>query len=694
MIQDNRQLRIDTPLGKDVLQIQSFRGTEAISTDFEYTALVISKNDAIGGNQIVGKNVSVTYFSEGGSDRVFNGFVNRFEYVGSDEEGMTRYQMEIVPWLWFLRNNKDCQIFQDQAAPEIIKQIFNEAGFVDFRNELSESYPAREYCVQYRETDFDFVSRLMEEEGIFYYFEHQQGKHILVLCDSSQSYFDLDDQGIEYGASGQKHYKQLTDWRHTYEFRPGRVAQKDYNFKKPSDRLVVDKVSQGVSFEGSSNFEIYEYPGRYEEGSKGDRLTNVRMQEIEAEHDTATGKGHYTSFTPGGKFTIAKHSRKDEIGKSYMIVETYTEANSNLTNEGTGSADFINEFRCIPSATTYRPVRKTSKTFVEGPQTAIVVTDGQEIVVDEHARVKVQFHWDRYGKSDINSSCWIRVSQVHAGKGWGMMDIPRKDEEVIVSFLDGDPDRPIITGRVYNGNNPIPYGLKGAGDNTKNKTRRGNMTKSYESGGYNEMTMDDTAGEEQIRIHSQYNMDTTVQNDQAVTVNNNRTKTIATNETNSIGVDQSEDVGSNRTTSVGINDSETVGVNQSVTVGATQSISVGASQSTNVGGMQTNNVGMVQNEMIGIAGNQMIGVAKAVTVGAVMNQAVGFMSTEQVGIKKSTIVGSEYKISAGSKFEIVCGSSKIIMESSGKITIEAPAEMLINGGGATITMKGGIIDLN
>ena len=203
-------------------------------------------------------------------------------------------------------------------------------------------------------------------------------------------------------------------------------------------------------------------------------MTKVRLEELEAEHDYVVGSGFYLNFTPGGKFEIHKHSRSEEEGRSYALTEVHTEINSNVGFESYSGDDFSNSFRCIPAETTFRPPRVSRKPIIEGPQTAIVVTDGQEIIVDEHARVKVQFHWDRYGQKDVNSSCWIRVSQVHAGKGWGMIDIPRQGEEVIVSFLDGDPDRPIIIGRVYNGDNPPPFGLKGAGDNSKHRTRRGN----------------------------------------------------------------------------------------------------------------------------------------------------------------------------------------------------------------------------
>ena len=522
LTQANRQARIDTPLGEDVLMLQSFSGKEALSRGFEYNAVVLSQESTVDGNAIIGKRVAVTYHDEDGRQRVFNGFVSRFEYSDQVEQPavLTAYTMTIVPWLWFLNHNMDCQIFQEMKAPEIIKQIFQELGYTDFGIRLQGDYPTREYCVQYRETDFNFVSRLMEEEGIFYYFEHSKDKHTLVLCDDVSAYFDLGETEVSYSPLGQKQFKQLTSWKHVYEFRPGKVAQKDFNFKQPTDGLDTQEQSR-INFEGSSKFEMYEYPGRYDEGGKGDRLTKVRMQEIESGHDRIEGSGHYLTFTPGGKFSIDDHSRTSDRGKSFVVTEVYTMFTSNLGFAESSETDLHNEFVCIPAETVFRPKRTTQKPVVDGPQTAIVATDGQEIVVDEHARVKVQFHWDRYGQKDVNSSCWIRVSQHHAGKGWGMIDIPRQDEEVIVSFLDGDPDRPIITGRVYNGDNQPPFSMKGAGDNKKNKTRRGNTTKSYEAGGYNEMTMDDTAGEEEIRIHAQFDMNSVVENDETLTVHNN-----------------------------------------------------------------------------------------------------------------------------------------------------------------------------
>ena len=700
--QAHRQATIETPNCPHDFLLQNFHGYESLSRPFRFSANVLSQDANINGDAIVGQSVTITYFSENRdeSERYFHGIVSRIEYNEQVEAPvkMTSYSLEVVPQFWLLKHNRDCQIFQDMTAPEIIRTVFKEAAFNGFRLQLSESYEKREYCVQYNESDFDFVSRLMEEEGIYYYFEHSQGQHMMVLADSPAGYYALDEEDVRYAPVGRSHEKQLTSWSHAYEFRPGRVAQCDYNFKKPSNNLVTDD-DLVVAYQGSASLEVFEYPGRYLEESHGDRLTRIRKEELQAEYDHVTGSGAYLSFAPGGKFQISDHSRTEEQGKLYTIIEVTTRFCSNIGFDGVKQEDFCNEFKCIPAETPFRPKRQTPKPFVEGPQTAIVVTDGQEIVVDEHARVKVQFHWDRYGQKDIASSCWIRVSQVHAGKGWGMVDIPRKDEEVIVSFLDGDPDRPIITGRVYNGDNQVPFGLKGAGDNKDNKTRRGNTTKSYGSDGFNEMTMDDTAGKEEIRIHGQNNMDTTVQNDQTLSVNNDRTKTIANDETNSIG--------NNRSTEVAVNHTEDVGSDQSISVGASQTITVGM--------MKNEAVGMMSNEVVGIAKTLNVGAAYSIVAGT-MSTIVGYTSSEKVNFSKTVTVGTNYSldvgtdhavkvggsyalnvkdavaVEAGDAVEIKCGASKLRLESSGKVTIEG-TEFLFAASGS-VKINGSIIDLN
>ena len=679
--QENRQTRIDTPLGEDKLLLQQFSGTEALSQDYHYVLTVLSEDPTIDGNALIGKRISATYIDEDGRERYFNGFVSRFEYNQQVEEPVkaTSYTIEMVPWLWFLRHNTDCQIFQEMTAPDIIKQIFQELGYNDFRQELTESYPTREYCVQYRESDFNFVSRLMEEEGIFFYFEHTKDKHTLVMCDSPAGYFKLDETEVQYAAIGQTRVKQLSNWRHVYEFRPGKTAQKDFNFKKPTDGLVTDHKSN-IKFEGSSNLEVYQYPGFYDESDKGDRLTKVRMEEIEAEHDHVVGSGFYLNFTPGGKFDVHKHSRPSEEGRSYALVEVNTEFRSNLGFESFQGDDFSNSFKCIPAETAFRPQRSTIKPTVEGPQTAIVTTDGQEIVVDEHARVKVQFHWDRYGKKDVNSSCWIRVSQHHSGGSWGMIDIPRQHEEVIVSFLDGDPDRPIITGRVYNGDNQPPFDLKGAGNNAKHKTRRGNITKSYEAEGYNEFSMDDTAGKEQVRLHAQHDMDAAVLNDSRTRVFGNYHQIVGWDKDGNKGGDQNEMVYQDKNLNIKRHQSEHIEGNAQ--------LMVGNGDADDGGRMDI----VIENQEVKRVGN---GGVHLDTSGPHISLITGNESREVGGDYMHKVAG-DIGIESGMMNEIhIKAGTKIVLESGmlGGISIKGPGGFIsIDQTGVTI--QGMMVKIN
>jgi type VI secretion system secreted protein VgrG len=366
-------------------------------------------------------------------------------------------------------------------------------------------------------------------------------------------------------------------------------------------------------------------------------------------------------------------------------------------NELAGGAHYSNSFTCVSRELQYRPQQHAQQPVLSSIQTAMVVgPKGEEIYTDEYGRVKVQFHWDREGKRDENTSCWIRVSQSHAGRGFGGIDIPRVGEEVVVSFLEGDPDRPLITGRVYHKEAMPPFGLPGE------KTRSGIKTQTYKGSGNNEMSMDDTPGKEQIRIHGQYNLDTVIEHDETHTIHNNRTKKVDVDETMTIGNNQKLDVGVNKSVKVGTNHDETVGSNQTV--------SVGTNQTNTVGIMKNEMVGVISNEVVGAVKTTSVGAAYALTVGAAKNEAVGFVSFEEVGMIRNLLVGIDYsinvgndcdisvgnnlKISAGKMIEISCGSCKITMEASGNMTIDAPNQLQINGGKATILMSNGVIDLN
>jgi type VI secretion system secreted protein VgrG len=650
--QKTRMLALASPLGENQLLLKRIRGTEALSELFQFQLEMISENNAITAKDIVGKNVTVTIRVEDKEPRYWNGFVSRFGAGNEDEEGRREYRAEVMPWLWFLTRNMDCRIFQNKTVPAIVEQIFSDRGFTDFEFQLAGHHPTHEFVVQYRETDFQFISRLLEQEGVFYYFKHENGKHILVLGDHADAYDTCAENEVllprDMGSRALG--PCVLHWEHTYQFVTGKIAQTDYNFKTPSTPLMTNTKTI-LDLPGVDKFEFYDYPGAYGVKDDGRELSDVRMESEEAGYDTVEGRGLCKTFTAGGKFTIQHLRSASESGKSYVLTRVEhdaSEANPYETGDVQESV-YENRFVCVPDAVVARPPRKTSPPQVHGVQTAVVVgPPGEEIYPDEFGRVKVQFHWDRLGQFDENSSCWVRVSQVHAGKGFGGIDLPRVGEEVIVSFEEGDVNRPIITGRVYHAENMPPFGLPDS------KTVSGLKSKTYKGGGYNEYVMDDTPGNELIREHAQYNKDTTVENDKTLTVHNNRSSTIDVDDTEEVGNDQSVTVGSNQTINVGSNQDTTVGADQSNTVGGARSTSVSSTDELTVGSDQTINVGGSRSTNVGPG--------DTLTVGGPVDISASGAITITSGASITLIAG-------GSSIEI--GPSGITLSSSGVITESA-----------------------
>lgn len=686
--QANRSLQIETSLGGDELLLTAFTGEEELSRLFQFDLSLVSMDADIAADKIVGTNLTFSIdYGDGSQKRYFNGFVQRFVAGDESPEGERVYRAAVVPWLWFLTQTTDCRIFQEMTVVEIIEQIFDDLGFSDFdTSQISGTHPTREYCVQYRESDFEFVTRLMEEEGIFYFFKHEDGKHEMVMADSTGAYVDCEESAVDYPAeelaSGMV-TPHILSWEHAYEFRTGAWAHTDYNFKTPKQKLLTSEKTL-MKFQGVQDYEQYDYPGEYLDKGTGSPLARVRMEELELEHNLVLGTSGCKSFTPGGKFKVERHRCKSEENKSFVVKKIFHTANEKggyHSGSDTSGPEYENRFECFPDSATFRASRITSKPIVQGCQTAIVSgPSGEEIYVDEFGRVKVQFHWDREGKNDDKTSVWMRVSQIHAGKNFGAIDIPRVGEEVIVSFLEGDPDRPIITGRVYHAENMPPFGLPGS------KSISGLKSKTYKGDGYNEYVMDDSPGNELIREHGQFDKDSTIENDlrehvlnnrsrdvsvdESVTVGNNRTVSVGVNHSETIGSNQTINVGSNLTETVGVNYAETVGVAMELTVGAmmTQTvgaayvISVGATMSTSVGGSHSTEVGGSRDEQVG-------GKATEKVAGDV-SQQFGGKHTEKVSGNYTVECGAITTIKSSDKIVFKTGSSSIEMTSSGNITIK------------------------
>ncbi|MCG2747201.1 MAG: type VI secretion system tip protein VgrG [Desulfobulbaceae bacterium] len=528
--QENRLLAINTPLGEDVLLLARFQGSERLSHLFRFELELLSEYHNVSFEKIIGENVTVSIFLADGSLRHFNGLIARFSHEHAMEDEVSslhfsRYHATMVPWFWLLTRTADSRIFQKLSVPDIVKKIFDEHGFADYSLRLSGTYEARDYIVQYRETDFNFISRLLEEEGIYYFFEHEEKKHTLVLADSPVEHKPCPKQGTakcRLSGGGPMEEDMVASLKVAKEIRAGKYSINDFNYEIPNADLKVSVDAKHVL--GPGEREIYDYPGLYVKRQAGDHLATIRMEEEEAQITTLSGAGNCRAFSSGCRFRLQDYFRTDMNDKDYVLTAVTHDAKQEGTYVGCGQAAgeaqiaYTNEFQCIPHEVPFRPVRSTRRPVVEGVQTAIVVgPSGEEIYTDKLGRVKVQFHWDREGQRNEDSSCWLRVSQTMAGNSWGGMFLPRVGHEVIVEFIEGDPDRPIITGQVYHGTNLPPYKLP---DEKTKSTFKSNT--SPDGGGFNEIRFEDKKGEEQVFIHAEKDMDQRVKNDLRQWVGNDR----------------------------------------------------------------------------------------------------------------------------------------------------------------------------
>ncbi len=575
MADEQKLLDITTPGGEGALLLQSFAGTETVSQMFRFNLDLLSENASVAFKDLVGQRVSLSVWLADDNQRYFNGFVSRFALSGRDGK-YTRYQAEVVPWLWFLTRTANCRIFQNMKVPDIIEKVFKALGFTDYKLSLQGSYDPLEYCVQYRETDFNFVSRLMEEYGIFYFFSHEQSKHTMVLGDAPSVHQPVPYQAkarFDKLAGNIEEEDVVTAWVAAQEMRPGKYSLTDYNFETPATSLLVNEPSI-ISVGGNSKYEVYDYPGDYAKKGQGSALAKVRMQAEEATNIVMRGKSNCRAFTSGYRFSLEDYFR-DDMNAAYVLVEvrhTASEGGKYLREDEAEPPSYENEFACIPQPTPFRPPRVARKPFVQGPQTAVVVgKSGEEIYVDKYGRVKVQFYWDREGKKDENSSCWVRVSQLWAGKNWGAMWIPRIGQEVIVDFLEGDPDRPIITGRVYNADQMPPYALP---DEMTKSTIKSYSTKG--GGGLNEIRFEDKKDSEQVLIQAQKDLHIWVEKDRKEWIGQDRHLIVTRDKMEEVDRDCHENLKRDRV--------ETIGRDHHLGITGKQAIKVTGSRSLAVTG--------------------------------------------------------------------------------------------------------------
>lgn len=703
---NDRATVVRTPLGADTLTFTHLTGRDEVSRCFAYTVGFVSSDPEIDPLKLLGGAVSI----EGESDPVrwFSGLVSEFRLTRI-EDRLAFYEAVVRPWLWFLGNTTDCRIFQNMSVVEIVEKIFSKYGTAKFEKRLQGSYPPRDYCVQFDETDLDFVQRLLEHEGIMYFFEHGDGEHKLILADAMNKLkAPKGYEKVPYHFEGQgarRDVEYITEWVPGSSVRPGAYAHTDYDFKKPGADLMA-KSAQAFGHKLADG-ENYRQPGTHLEVGRGDKIAAIRREELQAVHQRIAAAGTVRGLFSGCTFKLDGFPRDDQ-NQEYLVLSVEYRVFDPGFRSGidTKGESFTVVLGVAPTSLPYRPPRITPRPIMRGPQTARVVgPSGEEIFTDEYARVKVQFYWDREGKKDQNSSCFVRVSQTWAGSGFGFIQIPRIGQEVIVDFIEGDPDLPIITGRVYNAAQMPPYGLPGSATQSGWKS-----DSSKGGGGYNELMFEDKAGSELVNFQAQKDHKLLVKNDRTKLVQHDQSDRIDHDAKHSVGHNLDEDVGNNKTVKVGVdqttnigsNDTETVGTNRSLTVGSNETIKIGSNstetiganhtqtvvvaQAVTVGAGRVDSVGATEARSVGAAQTNTIGASRSVSVGAAQSHDIGADDSWQVAANQSAQIGKDqsFKIAGGQTSDIGKGRTT-------KIANDDATE--VGGGRALKIAKGSLVEV-
>lgn len=694
-----RSTRVSCPLGDDVLRLRHLRGTEELGRLFQYELDLVSDDEQVNLQEVLGQPMTVHFDLGDGKFRYFHGLVTRFSQ-GGRRGSYASYRATLRPWLWFLTRRADCRIFQEMNVPDIVMQVFRDLGFTDFSDELTGNYRTWNYCVQYRETDFNFVSRLLEQEGIYYYFKHEEEKHTLVLADSISAHEAGEGyEEVPYSPPDSRNIElteHISSWNQTQQVQPGAFALTDYDFERPRTSLEV--LLQSPRDHDKADYEIYDYPGEYLDTGDGDHYAKARLEEQQCKFHRFQGRTNAEGLAAGALFSLTDYPREDQ-NREYLIISTTIELG--VAARESGDADEGATFDCrlttLASDDPYRSARITPKPVVQGPQTAVVVgKEGEEIWTDQYGRVKVQFHWDRVGENDENSSCWVRVSQLWAGKGWGGIHIPRIGHEVICEFLEGDPDRPIITGRVYNADNMPPYALP------DNQTQSGIKSRSSKEGteeNFNEIRFEDKKGEEELYIHAEKDQNSVVENDRNHEIGHDKSETVGNDKKIEVGNEHSESIASNMTITVGSNLTETVSVNYAETVGAAMEVTVGAAYVQTIGAEKAVTVGKSRSEVIGKSASLVVGKSVSEKVGGSQEVEIGEDLEEKIGGKQATEVKEEctlkakkVQITAKEEISFKAGKAEITLKKNGDITIKGK-KINVKGSGDVI-IKGSKIKEN
>ncbi|ANL44051.1 type VI secretion system Rhs element Vgr family protein (plasmid) [Rhizobium phaseoli] len=699
-IQANRILKIVSPLGEDQLLPERVTIEEGISSLFEIKISARAKKPSVKPEELIGRLMDVSVEvqqgdGEGAVRRPFNGLVTELNEGPPITRGLRSYSMVLRPQMWLLSRRSDCRIWMDKTAVDIVETLFSEHGIpAPDTSGVITPPPPQHYSVQWNETDLAYLTRRFEEDGLFYWFSHEDGKHKLHVADSAQSWLgpspSAQGEGRVRLAQGSADRNHITEWSRRYSYVPGQRAGADWNFETP--RMVPGTMTPSlVQMPEASKRELYEYPARISSVAEAERAEKLRMQASEADHDRVFGGSTSRILEAGRRFTPYEVAHPDHAYEEHVVVKTTHTVVDRSYETNSNEPEYTNTFEAVPSRVPMTPHRETKRPRIEGTQVAIVAgPSGEEIHPDQYGRIKLWFPWDRKAKKDGSDTCWVRVAQNWAGSTWGGQIIPRIGMEVMVAFVDGDPDRPLVTGVVPNPANAVPYTLPA------NKTKSTFRTQTHKGTGFNEMSFEDENGREEIYVHAQ--------RDHRIHIENSRSKRVDNN--------QSESVGHNKTIEVGNNHHEVIGGNMTLMVGPNilqkgVTAAMGILRSK-VGDLLTDKLGAFTDKLgflsdttmgegnlvIGVAKNkaetvmisstEIVGAAKSMTIGGGLQTTVGGIRNDstaighyqEVGMAKSTVVGKTY--------EIVVGKTSVRMEADGtvhvkgeNVTIEAGQELVL-----------------
>lgn len=707
--QGQRLLRLAFPKGDGpgaIMLANALVADEAISTDFHYEVEVLSDDALIALKSVIGKMVTVSLVRDDGTLRYFNGYVFDFEFIKTDG-GFAFYSMVLKPWLAFLRLRSDCRVFQNITLTELCDETFGSYLQRDHTYRLVGEAPTFTLAVQYNESDHNHIHRRLEAAGLHYWYEHREDGHTLCIGDDSTLAAPIDGGGgIDYQSeAGSREADGIQQWRPARHIASGGVAVNSYNFKNArSDRSGrPSQNKQGAV----APYEVYLDTGAYgfRDDDAGEAMASRQMEAIDARGQDFVALSNERAAHPNRYFSMTGHfsggyasgadladAPTNKADREYLILSVRHHASNNYHDGQSTVSEYSNRFTCMRKDIRWRPQlgMHSQETRIFGVQTATVVgPKGEDIHTDEYARVRVQFHWDREGGFDERSSPWVRVMTGAAGSGFGQIRVPRIGEEVVVQFLNGDADRPLIIGGLYNAANMPPWELPA------NKTQSGILTRSSIGGNAdhaNALRFEDLKGEEEVWLHAEKDQRLEVEHDESHSVGNDRSKTVGHDETVEVKHDRTETVGNNEKITIHNSRTERIDKEESVDIGGNRIEAVGGNEVVTISKAKSERVMLTKEETVGLAKALTVGGAYGVTVGGTMNTLVGASQFEQISAVKRTDVGKEYTVVVANAFKIIVGSASLTLTSDGVIKITGTSIDI--GASGPVHINGKDVDIN